>query len=105
MVVDTQSPRVVRSRKMLAELLVAAAPQCENGPGYRRPHGIDPGAVSHGDQLLHPLRPLHRMCSEQMGGRALGFSGRGIHRRVQMPFQTRPETCGFAGAAILSARE
>jgi NAD-dependent dihydropyrimidine dehydrogenase PreA subunit len=34
-----------------------------------------------------------RMCYEQMDGKALGFSGRGIHRQVQMPFQTRPETC------------
>ena len=33
------------------------------------------------------------MCYEQMDGKALGFVGRGMGRKVSMPFEVRPETC------------
>jgi NADH dehydrogenase/NADH:ubiquinone oxidoreductase subunit G len=93
MVIQTQSPRVIRARKMLAELLVASAPNVKLAQDIAARMGILKVrfAMENNQCILCGL--CIRMCYEQMGGKALGFASRGVDRRVSMPFETRPETC------------
>jgi len=93
MAVDTQSPRVVRTRKMLAELLVASAPNVKIAQDIAARMGVTRVRFPMENSSCILCGLCIRMCYEQMDGKALGFSGRGIHRQVQMPFRTRPETC------------
>jgi NADH dehydrogenase/NADH:ubiquinone oxidoreductase subunit G len=93
MVVQTQSPRVIRARKMLAELLVASAPNVKVAQDIAARMGLLEIRFPMEDNRCILCGLCIRMCYEQMGGKALGFSGRGMGRKVSMPFETRPETC------------
>jgi len=93
MVIQTQSPRVIRARKMLAELLVASAPNVKLAQDIAARMGILKVRFPMENHQCILCGLCIRMCYEQMGGKALGFSGRGVERKVSMPFETRPETC------------
>ncbi len=93
MVVQTQSPRVIRARKMIAELLVASAPNVKLAQDIAARMGLDRVRFPMENNQCILCGLCIRMCYEQMGGMALGFVGRGTGRRVSMPFQVRPETC------------
>jgi bidirectional [NiFe] hydrogenase diaphorase subunit len=97
MIVDTQSPRVIRTRKMLAELLVASAPNVKIAQDIAARMGLTRVRFPMENHQCILCGLCIRMCYEQMDGKALGFSGRGIYRKVQMPFQNRPETCRLCG--------
>ena len=92
-VIQTQSPRVIQARKMLAELLVASAPNVKIAQDIAARMGILKVRFPMEDQRCILCGLCIRMCYEQMGGRALGFAGRGMGRKVSMPFEVRPETC------------
>lgn len=93
LVIQTQSPRVVRSRKMIAELLVASAPNVKMAQDIAARVGLLEVRFPMEDNRCILCGLCIRMCYEQMGGNALGFAGRGMGRRVSMPFESRPETC------------
>ncbi len=93
MVVQTQSPKVIRARKMLAELLVSSAPNVKVAQDIAARMGIQKVRFPMEDSRCILCGLCIRMCNEQMDGKALGFSGRGVYRQVSMPFETRPETC------------
>jgi NADH dehydrogenase/NADH:ubiquinone oxidoreductase subunit G len=91
--IQTQSPRVIRSRKMIAELLVASAPNVKVSQDIAARMGLLEVRFPMEDNRCILCGLCIRMCYEQMGGNALGFAGRGMGRRVSMPFEVRPETC------------
>jgi NADH dehydrogenase/NADH:ubiquinone oxidoreductase subunit G len=93
MVVQTQSQRVIRARKMLAELLVASAPNVKIAQDIAARMGLLKVRFKMEDNRCILCGLCIRMCYEQMNGNALGFSGRGVGRKVSMPFEKRPETC------------
>jgi bidirectional [NiFe] hydrogenase diaphorase subunit len=93
MVVQTQSPRVIRARKVLAELLVSSAPNVKVAQDIAARMGIQKVRFPMEDSRCILCGLCVRMCNEQMDGKALGFSGRGAYRKVSMPFEARPETC------------
>ena len=93
MMVQTQSPRVIRARKMLAELLVASAPNVKVAQDIAARMGILKVRFPMEDNRCILCGLCIRMCYEQMDGKALGFSGRGVGRQVSMPFKVRPESC------------
>lgn len=93
LVVNTKSSRVMRARKMLAELLVASAPNVKIAQDLAARMGILKVRFPMEDNRCILCGLCIRMCYEQMGGMALGFMGRGTGRKVSMPFNTRPETC------------
>jgi NADH dehydrogenase/NADH:ubiquinone oxidoreductase subunit G len=93
MVIQTQSPRVIRSRKMIAELLVSSAPNVKLAQDIAARVGLSKVRFPWEDNQCILCGLCIRMCYEQMGGNALGFAGRGMGRQVSMPFQVRPETC------------
>lgn len=93
LVVQTKTPRIIRARKMLAELLVASAPNVKIAQDIAARMGLLKVRFPMEDNRCVLCGLCIRMCYEQMDGKALGFSGRGTQRNVGMPFQTRPETC------------
>ncbi len=93
LVVQTQTPRIIRARKMLAELLVSSAPNVKIAQDIAARMGILKVRFPMEDNRCVLCGLCIRFCYEQMDGKALGFSGRGTGRKVSMPFQTRPETC------------
>jgi len=93
LVVQTQSQRVIRARKMLAELLVASAPNVKIAQDIAARMGVDKVRFPMEDNRCILCGLCIRMCYEQMNGNTLGFSGRGVDRKVSMPFNKRPDTC------------
>lgn len=93
LVVQTQTPRIIRARKMLAELLVAFAPNVKIAQDIAARMGLLKVRFPMEDKRCVLCGLCIRMCYEQMDGKALGFAGRGTKRKVSMPFNTRSDTC------------
>ncbi|HCJ67671.1 MAG TPA: hypothetical protein DHV62_10265, partial [Elusimicrobia bacterium] len=85
LVVNTKSERVVKARKILAELLVASAPNVKIAQDIAARCGVKEVRFKMEDNRCVLCGICVRMCHEQMGGEALGFVGRGIERKIQMP--------------------
>lgn len=93
MVILTNSERIRKLRRNLAELLVAQAPNSR---------AIQDIAVRCGvEKVRYPFRNANcvlcgrcvRTCSEIWKARAKGFVGRGKERHVEYPFGIRPDFC------------
>jgi hypothetical protein len=93
MAIRAHSPKIRRLRRNIAELLVAEAPNSR---------AIQDIAVRLGVQEVR--HPFHnepcvqcgrcvRVCAETWRAQALGFVGRGYHRRVMHPLGQRPDSC------------
>ena len=93
MVILTHSEKVVKARRVVAEMLVAEAPNSR---------AIQDIAVRCGvTDVRFPFRNKDcvlcgrcvRSCKEIWQVQALGFVGRGKDRHVALPFNTRPDFC------------
>ncbi len=100
LVVRTASGRVVRARKMVLELLLASCPQSKVIQDLASAHEVRQQRFKqeHEDCILCGL--CVRMCKEQMVAGAIGFSGRGEHRRITTPFDIKSEVCRLCGGCI-----
>lgn len=93
MVIRSNTDRIRRLRRGIAELLVAQAPNSR---------AIQDIAVRCGvKEVRYPFRNDNcvlcgrcvRVCEELWQARAIGFVGRGKQRRVEFPFGVRPSFC------------
>jgi len=100
MVVLTNSEKIRRLRRNIAELLVAEAPNSR---------ALQDLAVRCGVRnVRYPMRNKNcvlcgrcvRVCEEMWQARALGFVGRGGKRHVDFPFGVRPEFCKMCCSCI-----
>jgi NADH dehydrogenase/NADH:ubiquinone oxidoreductase subunit G len=100
MVIRTNTDRIRRLRRNLAELLVAQAPNSRT---------IQDIAVRCGvEDVRYPFRNgdcvqcgrCVRACQELWQARAIGFVGRGKDRKVDFPFGVRPDFCKRCGYCI-----
>jgi len=100
MVIRTNTDKIRKLRRNLAELLVAQAPNSR---------AIQDIAVRCGvKEVRYPFRNENcvlcgrcvRVCSEIWNARAKGFIGRGKNRRVDYPFGERPEFCKRCDSCI-----
>ena len=98
--VETHSEKVVRARRILAELLLARCPDVPYVQDLARELGVErsrfktesPG----NDCLLCGL--CVRACNEVVGADAIGFSWRGTKKRVSTPFEADSDRCVACGA-------
>jgi len=100
LVVRTHSEGVMRTRKMLVELLLARCPSSKTLQDLAAKMGLQRVRfrVKNENCILCGL--CVRMCAEQMRARAIGFASRGKDRRVTPPFDIKSEECRKCGACL-----
>lgn len=100
MVVESNSEKIRRLRKNIAEMLVAEAPNSK---------AIQDIAVRCGvKEVRYPFRHNDcvlcgrcvRVCGEMWQAKALGFVGRGKARHVDFPFAKRPSYCKMCHSCV-----
>ena len=79
LVVKTQTPRVVKNRKMLMELMLASSPAIAD---LARQYGVDKTRFEDKINQCVLCGKCVRYCAEVKKANALTFVGRGINRRV-----------------------
>jgi bidirectional [NiFe] hydrogenase diaphorase subunit len=95
--VKTDSPRVLRERRMIVELLLSRAPESEALAELARSTGAEAGKFKSPDEgesncILCGL--CVRVCNELVGAGGIGTAFRGIHKQVVSPL-------GLAGSVCL----
>ncbi|HVO37756.1 MAG TPA: 2Fe-2S iron-sulfur cluster-binding protein [Spirochaetia bacterium] len=98
LMVRTASERVLKSRRMTIELLLARCPEVESLRTLAKAHGVkDPRFPREKeDCILCGL--CVRVCRERMGVGAADFVGRGAGMRVDTPYERHSEVCITCGA-------
>ena len=99
LVVSTRSPRVLRARRMIVELLLARCPEVSVLQCLAREMGIDRSrfrTLEGSNCILCGL--CVRMCDEVVGAHAISFVGRGTTREVTTPFRIKADECIACGA-------
>ncbi|MCJ7751483.1 MAG: 2Fe-2S iron-sulfur cluster-binding protein [Armatimonadetes bacterium] len=100
MVIRTNTAKIRKLRRNIAELLVAEAPNSR---------AVQDIAVRCGvTKVRYPFRNRNctlcgrcvRVCAEMWGARAIGFVGRGKERHVDFPFGVRPDFCKECNSCI-----
>jgi heterodisulfide reductase subunit A len=97
--VTTDSPKIFNILKTIVELLLALCPNVPLMQNLAKKYGIDTTrlkVISDDNCILCGL--CVRMCAERMGVSAITFAGRGVERRVEMPFKEQAEICRTCGA-------
>ena len=93
MVIRTNTDKIRRLRRNLAELLVAQAPNSRAAQDIAVRCGVK--------EVRYPFRNENcilcgrcvQVCTDVWRARAIGFVGRGKERRVSYPFGVKPEFC------------
>jgi NADH dehydrogenase/NADH:ubiquinone oxidoreductase subunit G len=100
LVVRTATARVVRTRKMILELLLASCPQSKTIQDLAAAHDVRQQRFrqEYEDCILCGL--CVRMCEQQMMAKAIGFRGRGENRTIGTPFDVQSDTCRLCGACM-----
>ncbi|MEI7437585.1 MAG: 2Fe-2S iron-sulfur cluster-binding protein [bacterium] len=104
-VVETNSPRVRQTRRMVLELLVARCPRvaqvrrlaAEYGAEQPRFH-LPEGAAAFERCILCGL--CVRVCKEVIGQSAIGYVNRGARRAVTSPLGVESSRCTGCGACV-----
>ena len=98
--VRTASARVVRTRKMILELLLASCPQSKVIQDLAAKYEVRQQRFKqeYEDCILCGL--CVRMCKEQMVAKAIGFHGRGENRKLGTPFGVKSDACRLCGGCM-----
>jgi heterodisulfide reductase subunit A len=96
--VSTDTERVKRSRKIVAELLLARCPDSEVIQRIASELGVHETRIrkKYDDCVYCGL--CVRMCHERMGRSAIGFTGRGPKKKLEPPFGKHNVMCWTCGA-------
>ncbi len=97
--VNTDTDKVKKTRKIIFELLLARCPDSEKIKKLAEEYGITSTRIKwekKEDCMLCGL--CTRVCTEISKRNAINFSGRGIFRKVQTPYDKTSETCIGCGA-------
>ncbi|MFH1007315.1 MAG: FAD-dependent oxidoreductase [Candidatus Latescibacterota bacterium] len=98
LVVRTDTERVLRTRRMMVELLLARSPESEKIKELARQMGVKETRLKKRNQDCILCGLCVRMCQERMGKSVIGFAKRGIEREVSPPFDRRSALCMGCGA-------
>ncbi len=96
--VRTDTPRVLEGRKIILEFLLARCPDSEPIREFASRWGVTKTRFKKqekDDCILCGL--CVRACSQVVGAEAVGFSGRGLARKVETPFGYHPDSCVGCG--------
>lgn len=98
--VRTHSKRVLKTRKIILELLIARCPSSKKLQDMASLLELKEVRFKplNDDCILCGL--CVRMCEEQMKAKAIGFAGRGVDRYITTPFDMTSEECRKCGACM-----
>lgn len=100
MVIRTDTDRIKRLRRNIAELLVSQAPNSRAIQDIAVRCGVRQVRYPfHNDNCVLCGRCV-RVCAEMWQAKALGFVGRGNNRRVAFPFGRKPDFCKGCNTCI-----
>jgi coenzyme F420 hydrogenase subunit beta len=98
--VRTSSARVVRTRKMILELLLASCPQSKTIQDLAAAHNVRQQRFRQEYEECILCGLCVRVCEEQMMAKAIGFRGRGENRSIGTPFDLKSDVCRLCGACM-----
>ena len=98
--VRTASPRVLRARRMVLELLLASCPHSTTIQHLASVHGVHHQRFRQERERCVQCGRCVRVCTEQLMADAIGFRGRGEHRSVGTPFDLTSEVCQLCGGCL-----
>ncbi len=94
----TDTERVKRARKIVAELLLARCPDSEVIQRIAFEFGVkEPRIKKKNDDCIY-CGLCVRICEERMKRSAIGFTGRGSRKKLEPPFRKYNEMCWTCGA-------
>lgn len=98
--IRTATPRVLRARRMVIELMLASCPESKVVQDLAAEHGVNRQRFRQEHEACLLCGLCVRMCREQMGAGALGFRGRGATRSIGTPFDMESAQCRLCGACM-----
>ena len=98
MEVRTASEKVLKGRRLLAELLLARCPEVPKVRELAASLGVTQARFAPGDELCYLCGLCVRVCKERIGQSAISFAGRGADRKVAPPFLKFSDDCIACGA-------
>jgi len=103
LVVSTKSEKVLKTRKLLLELLLARCPKVKKIQDLAREYGVEKPRFwiedVEEDCILCGL--CARVCEERIGVYAINFAKRGVEREVTAPYHSFSDDCIGCGACAL----
>ncbi|MBA7521589.1 hypothetical protein ES705_13696 [subsurface metagenome] len=96
--VFTDTERIFRARKVVAELLLARCPDSETIIKIAEEYGIKEPRIKKKNEDCILCGLCVHMCEQRMGRSAIGFTGRGPRRKQETPFGKHNEMCWICGA-------
>ena len=93
LVVKTRSERVIQTRKMLLELLLARAPGAKIIKDLAEEYGVTKGRLRKAATFCILCGLCVRYCAEIKKADAIGFIGRGIEREVMFIPEIAAKSC------------
>jgi len=96
--VRTETARVIKARKMMAELLLARCPESEHIQRIAHDLGVKESRIKAKNDDCVYCGLCVRICQERMGRAAIGFSGRGLRKKLEAPFGKHNPVCWMCGA-------
>jgi coenzyme F420-reducing hydrogenase beta subunit len=103
LVVSTKSEKVLKTRKLLLELLLARCPKVKKIQDLAREYGVEKPRFwiedVEEDCILCGL--CARVCEERIGIYAINFAKRGVEREVTTPYNRFSDDCIGCGACAL----
>ncbi|HLB72593.1 MAG TPA: FAD-dependent oxidoreductase [Sedimentisphaerales bacterium] len=101
LVVHTDTERVLKTRRMMLELLLARCPEAPRIKDMAKEYGVEEPrfAKSNDDCILCGL--CVRVCEERMGVGAVSFVNRGSERKIAVPYDKHSPICIACGACAV----
>jgi NADH dehydrogenase/NADH:ubiquinone oxidoreductase subunit G len=100
LIVQTDTKRVLATRRMMIELMLSTAPMSKKIQDLASKFGVTEQRFPPRNEECVYCGLCVRMCDEQMDARAIGFQNRGHKRKISTPFDIRSEECRLCGGCI-----
>jgi len=98
LVVKTASERVLKTRKIMMELLLARCPEVEAVKQMARQMGVEDTRFPKKNEDCILCGLCVRVCQERMGVGAVDFLNRGTDKKIGMPYDRQSPVCMACGA-------
>jgi heterodisulfide reductase subunit A len=101
LVVQTDSERVLKTRRIILELLLARCPDSPRIVEMAKEMGIEEPRFPKKDDDCILCGLCTRVCEERMGVGAVSFNSRGSERKVAVPYDKHSHVCITCGACTV----